>query len=92
MKFSPYFLRIRNQRPDRRGIKDEWIRRVIDNPVHKEIQSNGRIRLWGRVDEVGKILRVVLLEDGETVFNVFFDRGFKIGGYTLHEDFVLFGH
>ncbi|MCY4047743.1 MAG: hypothetical protein OXF42_06555 [Candidatus Dadabacteria bacterium] len=92
MKFSPYFRRIRNQRPDRRSIKDEWIRRVIDNPIHREIQSNGRIRLWGRVDEVGKILRVVLLEDGETVFNVFFDRGFKIGGYTLHEDFVLFGH
>ncbi|MCY4042940.1 MAG: hypothetical protein OXF45_03935 [Candidatus Dadabacteria bacterium] len=83
---------MRNQRPDRRSIKDEWIRRVIDNPIHREIQSNGRIRLWGRVDEVGKILRVVLLEDGETVFNVFFDRGFKIGGYTLHEDFVLFGH
>jgi len=25
----------------------------------------------------GRILRVVLLEDGETVRNAFFDRGFK---------------
>ena len=92
MKISPYFQIARKRRPHRQVIKDEWIRRVFDNPIHREIQSDGRMKLWGRIDEVGKILRIVLLEDGETVFTAFFDRGFKVGGYTLHEDYILFGH
>jgi len=29
------------------------------------------------VKELNKILRVVLLEDGETVHNAFFDRSFR---------------
>ena len=29
------------------------------------------------IDEEGKYLRVVLLDDGETVHNAFFDRRFK---------------
>lgn len=91
MKFSRYFQYIRQRRSDRQSIKDEWIKRVIDSPIHKEIQLNGRIRMWGRIDEVGKILRVILSEDGETVFNAFFDRRFKKGGRTLHEDYILFG-
>ncbi len=44
-----------------------------------EIQSDGRIRKWGYIEEVGKYLRVILLDDGETVHNAFFDRGFKEG-------------
>lgn len=36
------------------------------------------MRLWGKVAQAGnKYLRVVLLEDGETVHNAFFDRKFK---------------
>lgn len=38
---------------------------------------DGRIRKWGHISEVGKYLRVILLEDGETVHNVFFDRDFE---------------
>jgi len=34
--------------------------------------------MWGRIiDAGGKFLRVVVLEDGETVHNAFFDRDFK---------------
>jgi hypothetical protein len=42
------------------------------------IQADGRIRLWAVIEEAdGRYLRVVLLEDGETVHNAFFDRSFK---------------
>lgn len=41
------------------------------------MQSDGRIRKWARIPETGKVLRVILLADGETVHNAFFDRSFK---------------
>ena len=50
---------------------------VIKNPLRKEVQSDGRIRYWGFVLELDKILRVVVLEDGSTIHNAFMDRGFK---------------
>lgn len=56
----------------------EWIKYVINNPAKEEIQSDGRIRRWAKIKEAGqKYLRVVLLEDGETLHNAFFDRSFK---------------
>jgi hypothetical protein len=52
--------------------------RVLKNPYKKEIQPDGRIRFWGKIEEHGgRYLRVVTLEDGETIHNAFFDRGFK---------------
>ena len=42
---------------------------------------DGRIRWWGRIMVAGaarpRYLRVVTLEDGETVHNAFFDRNFR---------------
>lgn len=77
MRFTQYFL-YTSQRPDRRGIKLEWIERVVAAPMRQVVQTDGRIRRWGRVPEAGgKYLRVVLLEDGETVHNAFFDRHFR---------------
>jgi len=58
-------------------LKDEWIEYVLNNPVRKGIQANGRIRQWAFMAEVGKYLRVVTEPDGETVHNAFFDRHFK---------------
>jgi len=52
---------------------------VIENPEKTEIQSDGRIKKWARISEVGKYLRVILYEDGETVHNAFFDRSYKEG-------------
>ena len=76
MEFTQYFL-YTHERPDRQAIKLEWIQRVIDHPAKHMIQSDGRIRRWGKIDEAGgKYLRVILLEDGQTVHNAFFDRGF----------------
>ncbi|MEW6287345.1 MAG: hypothetical protein AB1509_14070 [Chloroflexota bacterium] len=77
MKTTQYFQYTR-QRPDRAVIQDEWIERVIHDPLREEIQSDGRIRRWARIPEMGyRVLRVILLEDGETVHNAFFDRNFK---------------
>ena len=36
-----------------------------------------RIKKWGIIRPVNRYLRVVLLEDGETVHNAFFDRTYK---------------
>ena len=65
------------QRADRAGIKIEWIERVVSSPVKEVIQEDGRIRRWAPIAEFDdRYLRVVLLEDGETVHNAFFDRRF----------------
>ena len=66
--------------PDRAIIKEQWISDTIDEPVKTEVQADGRIRKWKFIEEAGRHLRVVLLEDGETVHNAFFDRGFKKEG------------
>ncbi len=51
---------------------------MIENPVKQVSQQDGRIRRWAPIKEMeGKYLRVVLLPDGETVHNAFFDRSFK---------------
>ena len=77
MKTTQYFQYTR-QRPDHVIILDEWIERVINNPLREEVQSDGRIRRWAKIAEMdNRILRVILLEDGETVHNAFFDRRFK---------------
>ena len=76
MKKTKYFD-FRRKQPDRKDIKVEWIQRVLDSPLQTEIQTDGRKKLWGRIEEVDKYLRVVVLEDGETVHNAFFDRSFK---------------
>jgi hypothetical protein len=56
----------------------EMCMKVISNHLQKEIQEDGRIRYWGFVVELNKVLRVVVLEDEETIHNAFMDRNFKI--------------
>jgi len=76
MKTTQYFEYTR-KRSERAQIKVEWIKYVIENPDKTEIQSDGRIRKWSKIQMVDKYLRVILLDDGETVHNAFFDRSFK---------------
>ena len=76
MKTTQYFEAMR-LRPDRAIIQDEWIQRVIDHPVKESTQKDGRIRRWAPIAEMhGRYLRVILLSDGQTVHNAFFDRSF----------------
>ena len=76
MKTTKYFDYIK-KRDDRSFIKEEWIKYVIANPIKEEIQGDGRIKKWAKINEINKYLRVILLEDGETIHNVFLDRSFK---------------
>ena len=76
MKTTLYF-NYTIKRPDRAQIKDEWIEFVIENPERTEIQADGRMRKWAKIAEINKYLRVILLEDGVTVHNAFFDRSYK---------------
>ncbi|RJR16842.1 MAG: hypothetical protein C4581_09155 [Nitrospiraceae bacterium] len=61
-------------------MKEEWIMDTIKKPIKTEVQSDGRIRKWKFIEETGRYLRIILLEDGETVHNTFFDRNFKEEG------------
>ena len=76
MKFTNYFLHTR-EREDRKIIKLEWIKFVFNNPEKVEIQSDGRIRKWAKIEIKDKYLRIIVLEDKETIHNAFFDRSFK---------------
>jgi hypothetical protein len=77
VKVTTYFATVR-LRPDRVVIRDEWILRAMSAPVREFIQADGRIRRWTQVPEMeNRFLRVVLLSDGETVHNAFFDRRFE---------------
>ena len=50
---------------------------MIDHPARQVKQKDGRIRRWGRIAEMHNMyLRVILLPDGITVHNAFFDRSF----------------
>lgn len=58
-------------------IKAEWLELALANPVRREVQADdGRIRHWVWIEELGRYLRVVTLEDGATVHNAFPDRRF----------------
>jgi hypothetical protein len=58
-----------------------WCAQVLAAPIRRETQADGRVRCWGAVidprDGKTRILRVVTLEDGETVHDAFFDRDFE---------------
>jgi hypothetical protein len=54
---------------------------VAQNPAEREVQVNGRVRLWGYSEELGRHVRVILVEDGTRLLNAFSDSG-----YTPPED------
>ena len=77
MKTTRYFDAIR-RRLYRMAIEERWIQQVKSRPERERTQSDGRIRRWGRIAEAkNRWLRVVVLADGVTVHNAFFDRRFK---------------
>jgi hypothetical protein len=50
---------------------------AVEHPDHSERQPDGRFRYWKFIPELNKYLRVVTLEDGQTIHNAFPDRNFK---------------
>lgn len=77
MKYTKYF-EYTKLRADRSGIKEEQIVKAFFNPIREELQNDGRVRRWAKIDKAeGKYLRFVVLEDMTTIHNAFFDRSFK---------------
>ncbi len=79
MKTTRYFEeQVRRKRP---YIDPALCVEVVDNPVRREEQPDGRIRFWGEIVQPGehtrRFLRVITLADGETIHNAFFDRRFR---------------
>ena len=62
-------------------LQRDWIETTLADPLAREVQPDGRIRWWRRIDlavsDKSYILRVVTLDDGETVHNAFFDRTYR---------------
>ena len=81
MKTTRYFEdQVLRKRP---YIQRDWCQRTLSEPLRREVQPDGRVRLWSKVDELSadrpRYLRVVTLEDGETVHHAFLDRDFREG-------------
>ena len=84
MKTTRYFQeQVLRKRP---YLKPGWCERVLREPLKREKQPDGRFRYWGIVPELqGRVLRVVTLEDGETVHNAFPDRSFRLESEAAEE-------
>ncbi len=75
VKYARYFQeQVLRKRPE---ITVAMVERAIMSPVRRIQQPDGRWPLWAHVPEVDKFIRVVLLDDGTTVLNAFFDRNYK---------------
>ena len=74
---APFEEQVLRKRP----ISSATVSQVIEAPLRREAQGDGRIRFWGEIlrpsETAARVLRVITLEDGETVHNAFFDRGFR---------------
>lgn len=76
MKYSNHF--IYDVLPKRPYLTESLLIDVLEQKLRIELQDNGRMKIWGYSSEYEKYVRVVLMEDGETIHTAFFDRNFKI--------------
>ena len=79
MKTTRYFEeQVLRKRP---YLQRSWCLDALATPIRREVQADGRIRFWRPIafanEAKPRFLRVITLEDGETVHNAFFDRGFR---------------
>jgi hypothetical protein len=76
VKVHWYFKQRVLDNPKRSRVTVEFCERVVAAPEYSEVQNDGRVCYWGHVPEIGYHIRVIVLEDGETLFNAFEDRNF----------------
>lgn len=74
---TQYFALTAMGKTGRRRIEPHMILSVLNNPIRKARQDDGRVQYWGWVWELQTYIRVVTLSDGETVHNAFLDRDFE---------------
>lgn len=71
MKTTRYFEEDRpGNHPEVTNEQAIW---VAQNYEYDDVQDCGRIRRWAYVEELNHYVRVVLLDDGETLHNAFID-------------------
>lgn len=77
LKMTEYFRSsLLRRRPEFSGREDdiiEWMK----HPSRVEIQTDGRKKLHAWDAKVSKWVRIIVLEDEETIHNIFYDRNFK---------------
>ena len=74
--FTRFFVTVTLRR--RPYLTHEACIRVVERPDRVLEQADGRVRFWAIVTEYGgRALRVVTLNDRQTIHNAFFDRGFR---------------
>ena len=79
MKTTRYFdEQVRRKRP---YLLTEWFEGFQSKAVKRSVQDDGRIRYWVGVTTAGdarkRWLRIVCLDDDETIHNAFLDRDFE---------------
>jgi hypothetical protein len=73
MKWTRRFELKMLMRPE---VEWEWCARVLKSPVEVIEQGDGSFKMWGYIEEAGKYMRVITLEDRETLENAFLDRSY----------------
>jgi hypothetical protein len=75
-RYTEYFeTQVLRKRP---YLKKEWCEYVIENAERAELQEHNRYRFWAQIPELNnRYLRVITLEDRETIHNAFPDPSFK---------------
>jgi len=59
-------------------LRREWCERAVADAEFTVREHSGRVRYYRRIEELGgRWLRVITLEDGETIHNAFPDRRFS---------------
>ena len=76
MKFSEHFTK--DVHPKRPYLTIDLLEKILSKPIRVELQDDKRMKLWGFSSKYNKYIRIVLLEDGETIHTAFFDRNFKL--------------
>ena len=74
MRFSPYLLKRLRVRTE---LRIEWVIRTYERPDARQLQADRRQRLWKYIPEAGRYLRIIVLADGKTILNAFFNRRFR---------------
>lgn len=75
MRTTDYFSNeVLRKRPYLRGHWRKWATEALEHPLRTIEQSDGRYRRWIYVSELDSHLRIVFLEDGETLHNMMKDK------------------
>jgi hypothetical protein len=74
-KTSAYFRKITPLKHPEATL--EKVELALQNKVQERVQGNGFRQVYGYLPEEDRYMRVILLPDGETIENAFYDRGYR---------------